>query len=182
MLSAKRLQQFCQQKHVSIDHLASGMTRGGLNRQQAIAAVKNWRKGHFRPIPRKEDIRNLAAGLAVEVNDLVEWRSSYRFAPGSARKARLVTQLIVGRDVQDAMDILQFTDKRFATMVNKVLKCAVADADEQQADVGNLYVSNAWAEDAGIRIGTKRWIPKDRGRAHPISKRACHIHVVVAQI
>ena len=79
------------------------------------------------------------------------------------------------------MDILKFTRKRAATMIDKVLKSAVANADEQQADVENLYISNARVDDAGVRIGTKRWIPKDRGRAHPIRKKACHIHVIVTQ-
>jgi ribosomal protein L22 len=37
-------------------------------------------------------------------------------------------------------------------------------------------------DDAGIRIGTKRWIPKDRGRTHRISKKACHIYVTVTQL
>ena len=67
-------------------------------------------------------------------------------------------------------------------MVNQVLKCAIADADTQKADVDNLYVSYARVDDAGIRIGTKRWIPKDRGKAHPIRKTACHIHVTVTQV
>ena len=93
----------------------------------------------------------------------------------------MVTQLIVGRSVQDAIDVLKFTRKRAATMIDKILKSAVADADEQQADVVSLYVSSARVDDAGIRIGTKRWIPKDRGRAHPLRKKACHIHVTVTQ-
>ena len=79
------------------------------------------------------------------------------------------------------MDILKFTRKRAAGMVDKVLKSAVANADEAQADVDNLYVQEARVDDAGIRLGTKRWMPKDRGRAHPISKKACHIHVVVSE-
>jgi ribosomal protein L22 len=66
-------------------------------------------------------------------------------------------------------------------MIDKVLKSAVADADEQQADTDNLYVSSARVDDAGLRIGTKRFIAKDRGRAHPIRKKACHIHVTVTQ-
>ncbi|MHC4497490.1 MAG: 50S ribosomal protein L22 [Planctomycetota bacterium] len=113
---------------------------------------------------------------------MVVWRSCCRFAPMSARKVRLVTQLIVGRSVQDAMDILKFTRKRAATIVDKVLKSAVADADEQQADVDNLYVSEARVDDAGVRIGTRRWMPKDRGRAHPIHKKACHVYVTVSQV
>jgi len=181
MLSATRLKQYCQAREISVPQLAGQLVRGGLNRQQAAAAIKNWQKGLFRPIPRKEDINRLAAALSVEENDLAAWRSSYRFAPMSARKARLVTGLIVGRSVQDALDLLKFTTKRASAMIEKVLKAAVADADEQQADVDNLYVTEARVDEAGVRTGTKRWIPKDRGRAHPIRKKACHIYVTVAQ-
>jgi ribosomal protein L22 len=67
-------------------------------------------------------------------------------------------------------------------MIDKVLRSAVADSDEQKANVDNLYVSSARVDDAGIRVGTKRWIPKDRGRAHPIRKKACHIRVTVTQL
>jgi large subunit ribosomal protein L22 len=153
-----------------------------LDKHQAVAALQNWQKGLFKPKPRREDIRRLAAALSVDENELSEWSSSYRFAPHAPRKARPITELIVGRSVQDAMDILKFTRKRAAGMVDKVLRAAIADADEQQADVDNLYVSRARVDDAGTRIGTKRWIPKDRGRAHPICKKACHIHVTVAQV
>jgi large subunit ribosomal protein L22 len=99
----------------------------------------------------------------------------------SARKVRLVTQLISGRSVQDALDILKFTRKRAASFIYKVLKSAIADADEQNANVDDLVVSEARVDDAGNRIGTKRWIAKDRGRAHSINKRACHIYVTVSE-
>lgn len=181
MLSADKLKELCRQQRVSVEQLAEHLIRGGLNKKEAVAAVKNWQKGLLKPIPRSEDIRRLAAALSVDVNDLADWCSSYRYAPGSASKARLVTQLIVGRSVQDAMDVLKFTRKRAAAMIVKVLKSAVADADERQADVDNLYVSGARVDDAGVRAGTKRWIPKDRGRTHPIRKKACHIHITVTQ-
>ena len=182
MLSADKLKELCRQQQISVDELASHLARGGFDRQKAAVAVKNWQKGLLKPEPRAEDIRRLATALSAEVNDLVDWRSSYRYAPMSARKVRLVTEMITGLRVQEAMDVLKFTRKRAATMIDKVLRTAVADADEQQADVDNLYVSSATADDAGIRIGTKRWIPKDRGRAHPIHKKACHIQVTVTQI
>ena len=166
---------------MDVERLAGHLVRGGLDQKEAAVAVKNWQKGLFKPEPRADDIRRLADAMSVDVNDLANWHSSYRFAPMSARKARLVTQLIVGRSAQDAMDILKFTRKRAAAMIDKVLKSAVADADEQQANVDNLYVSSARVDDAGVRIGTKRWIPKDRGRAHPLRKKACHIHVTVTQ-
>ena len=181
MLSSKKLKELCKRKQVDINELAGQLVRGGRDKREAVSAIRNWQKGLFKPRPSKNDVRELASALSVEMNDLTEWRSCCRYAPMSPRKAKLVTQLIVGRSVQDAMDILKFTRKRAATMVDKVLKCAVADADEQQADVDSLYVSEAYVGDAGIRIGTKRWIAKDRGRAHRIRKMACHIHVTVSQ-
>ena len=181
MLSAEKLKALCREQQTSVDELADHLARGGFSREKAISAVKNWQKGLFKPKPNAEDIRRLATALSVEVNDLVDWCSSYRYAPISARKARLVTQLIVGRSVQDAMDTLKFTRKRAASMIDKILKTAIADADEQQADIDSLYVCQARVDDAGVRIGTKRWMPKDRGRAHPIQKKACHIHVTVTQ-
>jgi large subunit ribosomal protein L22 len=181
MLSANKLKELCQERKLGVDELAERLARGSLSRQKAAAAVKNWQKGLYKPLPSVDDIRRLATALSVEANDLSDWQSSCRYAPISPRKARLVTQLIVGRSVQDAMDILKFTRKRAASMVNKVLKSAVADADEQQADVENLYVSCARVDDAGLRLGTKRWMPKDRGKAYPIHKKACHIHVTVTQ-
>jgi len=181
MISATKLKDVCQRKRATADDLGASLARGGVDDKKAAAAVRNWQKGLFKPAPQTEDIRRLAEALNVEVGDIAAWRSSYQYAPMSARKVRLVTELIVGRSVQDAMDILKFTRKRGAAMVDKVLKAAVADADEQQADVDQLYVSEARVDDAGIRLGTKRWIPKDRGRAHPIHKKACHIHVTVTQ-
>ena len=181
MLSVNRLKELCRQRKISTEQLAEQLVRGSFDKKKAIVAVNNWKKGLFKPKPAREDIRRLAEALSADVNELTEWYSSYRYAPGSARKARLVTGLIVGRSVQDAMDLLKFTRKRAARMVNKALKSAVANADEQQADVDNLYVSGARVDDAGVRLGTKRWIPKDRGRTHPISKKACHIHLTVAE-
>ena len=181
MLSANKLKEICQQQQMNVEKLADQLTRPGLDKKKSMVAVRNWQKGLFKPRPGADDVRRLAAALSAEVNDLLDWHSSYRFAPLSARKARLVTQLIAGRSVQDAMDILKFTHKRAAAMIDKILRSAVADADEQQADVDNLYISSARVDDAGVRIGTKRWIPKDRGRAHPIRKKACHIHITVTQ-
>ncbi len=182
MLSASKLKELFKEREISLDDLAGQLVRGGLNKKQALSALRNWQKGLFKPLPGREDIRHLAAALSVEVNDLLDWRSCCRYAPLSPTKARPVAKLIVGRSVQDAMDILKFTRKRAAPIINKVLKSAVADADEQQAEVDDLYVKQVRVDDAGLRIGTKRWIAKDRGRAHPIRKKACHIHVTVAEV
>jgi large subunit ribosomal protein L22 len=181
MLSATKLKEVAQRQKVTVEDLARGIVRGGLDLPDAIAAVKNWQRGLLRPLPKKEDVQRLADALSVEVNEISGWHSSYKYAPMAARKVRLVMTLIRGRRVQEAMDVLKFTRKRAAPMIHQVLKAAVADADEHQADVDTLYVTDARVDEAGIRIGTKRWIPKDRGRAHPIRKKACHIHVTVSQ-
>jgi len=89
-----------------------------------------------------------------------------------------VTALISDRHVQEALDILKFTRKRAASFVDQVLRTAIANADEQEADVRELYVHEARV-DEGPTI--KRYRPKDRGRAHPIMKRTSHIVVAVGQ-
>jgi len=181
MLSATKLIEVSKRQGVTIEDLAKSIARGGMSVKDAVSAVKNWRRALYKPLPEAEDVRRLAEALSVEPSEISDWRSSYQYAPMAARKVRLVTELIVGRTVQDAMDTLKFTRKRAAPMVDKVLKAAVADADEQQAATETLYVKEARVDEAGIRLGTKRWIPKDRGRAHPIRKKACHIHVTVSQ-
>jgi len=181
MLSATKLKEVCRKRQIGMDQLAGKLSRSGFNNKKAVSAIRNWQKGLFKPEPCREDIRRLAGVLGVEEKELAEWKSSYRYAPGSARKARLVTDLIAGRSVQDALDVLKFTNKRAARMVEQVLKTAIADADEQQADVEKLYVSCARVDDAGRRLGTKTWIPKDRGRANPIRKTACHIIITVTE-
>ncbi len=182
MINPEKLTKICRQRQMSVEQLAASLVRAGFDKKKAISAVKNWKKGLFKPIPKKADIQRLAEALSVEINELSQWHSVYRYAASAPRKARLVTELIVGRNVQEAIDLLKFTKKRAAYMINKALKSAVADADEQQADVDNLYVNTARIDEAGIRVGTKRFIEKDRGRAHPIKKKACHIHITVTQV
>jgi len=106
------------------------------------------------------------------------WHAKHRYARISARKVRLVTDLIRGRDVQEALNVLKFTPNRAAVMVSKVLTSAIANANEDEADVDRLYVDRAYVNE-GPTI--KRWRPKDRGRAHPIMRRTSHITVVVEE-
>lgn len=107
-----------------------------------------------------------------------EWKAVWRFGRISARKARLVVDLIRDRRVNDALDILRFTEKKASAMVDKVLRSAMANANEQEADVRRLYVKQATVDDGPF---FKRFRPKDRGRAHSILKRTSHITVVVAE-
>ena len=181
MLIAKKLDNIIKTIGISVIELAEKMVRPGMTKEQALKALKNWRKGLVSPIPRSADIETLAGAFGVEVPKISEWRSSVMYAPTSPRKAGLVTQLIAGRGAQEAIDLLKFTHKRAAYMIEKALKSAVASADEDSADVENLYICQARVDGAGLRVGTKRWIAKDRGRAHRIRKMASHIHVTVTE-
>ena len=181
MLNVKKFNQVCRDQKVGMQELTGALARGGRSTEEASRAIRNWQRGLMSPVPAPADVEHLANALGVEAQEISEWKASYRYAPMSARKVRLVTALISGRDVQDAMDLLKFTNKRAAEAVRKVLQSAVANADEQEADVDNLIVTEARADQAGRRIGTKAWHPKDRGRAHPIRKEASHIYVTVSQ-
>ena len=181
MLSGKKLTQVSKERKISDGQLAEHLAHGGMSKEDALGAVRNWKKELYTPSPSKEDVERLVSALGVEAGAISEWRVSYRYAPMSASKARLVTLMIAGRDVQDALDLLTFTHKRAAPHIKKLLQSAVANADEQEADVDNLYVVEARVDQAGRRIGTKPWHPKDRGRAHPIRKEASHIHVTISE-
>ena len=106
------------------------------------------------------------------------WQAKHRFARISARKARLIADMIRGQEVTEAMNILKFTPHRAAGMIDKVLRSAVANADNAEADDERLIVETTLV-DEGPTI--KRFHPKDRGRAHPIMKRTSHITVVVEE-
>ena len=106
------------------------------------------------------------------------FKATHRFARIAPRKARLILDLIRGRDVEDALALLKFSKKRAAVLVDKVVRSAVANAGEQEADTGSLFVKDAWA-DPGPTI--KRFQPKDRGKAYSIHKRTSHLVVELDQ-
>lgn len=101
--------------------------------------------------------------------------AKHRYAPISARKARLIVDLVRGRSVDDALGILSVQPQRAAKMLRKVIRSAQANAEDRGvADVEGLFVARAWV-DEGVRL--KRWRPRARGRATPILRRRSHICV-----
>jgi large subunit ribosomal protein L22 len=86
--------------------------------------------------------------------------------------------LIRGQQCGEALEQLRFSYRRSARLIEAVLKSAMVNADEQEADMRRLYVREARV-DGGPYY--RRWRPKDRGRAHPISKRTSHLIVGVAE-
>ena len=108
------------------------------------------------------------------------YQAKHRFARIAPRKARLIMDLVRGRDVDDAISMLKFAKQRASGMVEKVIRSAVANANEQEtAAIRNtLFVKSAWV-DPGPTI--KRFQPKDRGKAYPIKKRTSHLVVEIAE-
>ena len=96
----------------------------------------------------------------------------------TARKARLVTDLIKGKDVDTAVAILKSTPKKAAKMVEKVLNSATANAENNHdMFVDDLIVKKAFVDEGPTM---KRWKPRAQGSASPINKRTSHITVVLS--
>ena len=102
----------------------------------------------------------------------------HRAARISPKKARLVADLIRGKSYEQALSQLELSKQRGAVFMKNALQAAFANADQGEANVRRLYVSEARVDEGPTM---KRWQPKDRGRAHPILKRTSHITVTVAE-
>lgn len=107
----------------------------------------------------------------------MEARAITRNVRMSPQKARLVADLIRGKQVEEALLILRFTQKKAARILSKTLRAAIANAaDTQHVDPDSLYVKRTYV-DGGATL--KRFTPRAHGRATPIRKRTSHFTVVV---
>lgn len=98
----------------------------------------------------------------------------------SARKARLVIDMVRGKPVQDALDALQFTNKKAAPILHKMIRSAVANAVQSATvDVDQLIVSEAFVNEGPTM---KRFLPRAQGRATPLNKRTSHIVVKLQEV
>lgn len=96
----------------------------------------------------------------------------------SAQKGRLIAQMIRKQNVSHAMNVLQFTPKKGAELMRKLLESAIANAENNfGADVDELKVSIVFVDEART---LKRMSPRAKGRANRISKRTCHITLIVS--
>ena len=111
----------------------------------------------------------------------VEAQATSRYIRTSAQKAGLVLGLIRGRSVSQALATLKFARKMVAKDIEKVLKSAIANAQQKDGfsgDVDRLYVSAAWANQGP---SMKRIRPAPMGRAFRVVKRMAHLTVEVAE-
>lgn len=109
----------------------------------------------------------------------MEAKASARYVRVSARKARLVVDLVRGKSVAEAEAILKFTPRAAAEIVGKVVHSAAANAEKNlKIKPETLYVSQAYVDEGPT---LKRIRPRAMGRASKINKRTSHITIVVKQ-
>ena len=107
----------------------------------------------------------------------MEARAKLSYVRLSPQKARLVVDMVRGKEIQDALNVLKFSPKRAADIVGKLLKSAVANAEQKGVDdVDRLFVKSVFV-DQGPAL--KRFIPRAQGRATKIRKPTSHITIVL---
>jgi large subunit ribosomal protein L22 len=112
----------------------------------------------------------------------MESKAILKFVRVSARKARLVADLVRGKDVAEAIELLSFADKKSAPLIKKLVESAVANAEHESErrgesiDVDDLFVKSIFV-DAGPSL--RRYRPRAQGRATKVLKKTSHMTVVL---
>lgn len=110
----------------------------------------------------------------------METSAILRGARVSAQKARLIADQVRGKQVDKALDFLNFCEKKPAKLVKKVIESAIANAENNEgANVDELKVAQIYVDEGMVM---KRIMPRAKGRADRILKRTCHITVKVSDI
>ncbi|PKK39666.1 LSU ribosomal protein L22p (L17e) [Clostridiaceae bacterium JG1575] len=160
------------------------------SRAQAREKAKAKRSARKERLSQKETKETVKVRLSAEekaqkreekakANEKVAVKAIARYIRMSPMKVNIVLDLIRGKNVDEAMTILQFTPKDAAVVVGKVLKSAVANAENNfELDRAGLYVSECHVGPGPI---IKRYQPHAQGRAFSIHKRTSHITVIVAE-
>ncbi|WP_413290356.1 50S ribosomal protein L22 [Bdellovibrio sp. HCB337] len=109
----------------------------------------------------------------------MEVKASLKYARVGAQKARLVADVVRGKNVNEAVKTLTFLNKKTAGLIKKLIESAVANAEYKKVmDVDNLYVKSIWV-DQGPSL--KRFRPRAQGRAFGVQKKTSHINVVLEE-
>ena len=106
----------------------------------------------------------------------MEFSARLRYMKGSPQKVRLVVDLIRGKGVQEASNLLQLSTKSAALDIRKLLNSAIANAEnrDDQVDIDRLYVKEIFVDKGPV---SKRFRPQPQGRAFPILKRQSHVTI-----
>src|SRR5438132_2887030 len=168
------------------DKKAKGGPKGGPN-----AAPKSAKKGGAKAAAKRPVAKTTAAkgGAATPPPARIEYqpreaRAVQRSARQSPYKMRLVIDQVRGQSVNDALALLAFSKKHAAKQIEKVIKSAVANAENAaRSQNATLDVDDLFIKYAVINEGPKlkRWTPAAMGRATPVLKRTSHVEIVVAE-
>jgi large subunit ribosomal protein L22 len=111
-----------------------------------------------------------------------QYAARHRYARTTARKARLVADMIRGKSVNRALELLQFSPKRASTYYEQLVRSAMANASQDEnVNVNRLLVSECKADDGPLVQGRLRYRPGPQGRSMPIRKRTAHLTVKVSE-
>jgi large subunit ribosomal protein L22 len=109
----------------------------------------------------------------------MEASAKLTFVRISPRKTRLVVDMIRGREIQSALNMLKFSPQPSAKLISNLLRSAVANAEQKGvSDVDSLYVKTIYVNAGSV---LKRFLPRAMGRASKIRKPTSHIHVVLSE-
>ena len=107
----------------------------------------------------------------------MEVKAKTRYVRTAPRKLRLVSDMIRGQMVSDAINTLKFTNKNGAKVLYKTLMSAVAGAEQKgDLNVDNMYIKKVWVDEGPTM---KRFMPRAQGRATLIRKRMSHLNIVL---
>jgi len=109
----------------------------------------------------------------------MEVKASLNFARIGCQKARLVADVIRGKDVNEAIRNLTFMKQKGAGLIKKLIESAVANAENKKTiDIDNLFVKSIWVD---MGPSMKRFRPRAQGRAFQVKKKLSHINVVLEE-
>jgi len=105
--------------------------------------------------------------------------ATLRFARVSARKARLVADLVRGKDAEEAIRILSYLPKKTAPLIQKLIESAMANVEQKGGSTDNLVIQRI---EVGQGTGLRRFRPRAQGRATPVVKKTAHITVTIGTV
>ncbi len=127
----------------------------------------------------KKEVKETKKDKAVTEKKVIEAKAFLKYERISPSKVNVVARLIRGKDVDEALDILRFTNRAASTVLTKLVKSAIANAENNHSmDKNKLYISHIQVN-AGPTL--KRMRPRARGSGFRINKRSTHIEVVLME-
>ena len=130
-----------------------------------------------RPLVRKRRVKKKERNERKRAQRALNPRATQHHVRISAQKARLVCDQIRGKRVDEALSVLQFTPKKAARIIARVLRSGIANAENNKSlDVDSLIVKSI---EVGPGPTSKRFLPRAQGRATPLLKRSSHVTIIL---